>query len=273
MISFINSIINRANESTMLIQPRVRGKFERDTGDALAPFTRNEANTFHDDMLGQERQDNPIATGKQNPVIVASHTTESNEAIPPASFLNAEKKHSSESLLISEPPGKDHDGQQRVQRLSTDHKLVVQSFTSKKRESTKESNEINQFPSRNTQKLKTDDTGKESNVIKGHLKNDKMFSVSSLPLVHPQPLYPQPGSDTGADHKINHGQAPLKEHLLKRGSLLTDDFAPEKESIQTINVSIGRIEVRVSQPPAPDQFKSKKAPIPPMSLDEYLQKK
>ncbi len=69
------------------------------------------------------------------------------------------------------------------------------------------------------------------------------------------------------------GEVPQKANLKQPGTSFRQQKTPPVEHSQTINISIGRIEVRVSQPPAQLPLKSKNEGVAFMSLDEYLRKR
>lgn len=99
------------------------------------------------------------------------------------------------------------------------------------------------------------------------------------PGAHPEPT-PGPGHKLVAAAKLessvsrmSFARSPVAQHHLTSAAAGPGDSVTTPESKPTIRISIGRIEVRATTPPAPMPRAKTVQPAPTLSLDEYLKQR
>jgi len=288
MSSFINSIINRTFESTPLIQPRVRGKFEQDTFTSLSFFTNGSSETFANDERTPEISEKNAGKEKNISGVASAFTTKINESDVPVTLGNSFTSSRSKPSWISQLVSKDHYSNPESQHLATDNLIVPPHPVSEKIISNKkfvegQSDTIapSQSKSKNQdginlfEEIQAPDANEDHKTIRQNRNKQALPASDDQPAILPfSGLYKLPSLlKSGTNDYTRSENTFRKDDFIKRGNALTGESLPAIETTQTINISIGRVEVRVSQPPLQALPVPKKEGIAIMSLDEYLDKR
>jgi hypothetical protein len=264
MGSFINNLIDRSTESAQSVQPRLRGKFERDI---TSPdfFTGNDATTFGvgDQAETRDEQfpihhrkttvrlsilknltDEPADDTRQHRVSKSSqsNTTRIEDDITP------EKPRRFEPSYELRAPQNIHD------HISTERQVDNSDY-------------VQRHPNSKT----SADVDNQQKLVQPKKLNAHSTSLSKTP--DTKEIYKSLPVIKSAADLVAPAETPQKVHLKQPGASFRQQKKLPVEHPQTINISIGRIEVRVSQPSAQMPLKPKNEGVAVMSLDEYLRKR
>ena len=287
MNSFINSIINRAIESTQMIQPRVLGKFERDTNSSSTFVPDDSSETFQKGELTHALPGYRSGKESKIPDVASAFATKLVESVNPEISADPVKRPVLQPPLISKIDSKEKDNEQKRLTLKPDYKVIPpkpgsDNFFIQNESGNGQPNYLANLQF-NRRKSNSDVDSVQpaeeiyfSNKSEGHMtiKEDilqqELPASRVLPAVLPfKELYNSP-SMLSAAANFN---TPLKDDNRMGRSAFTSQSSTAIENTQTINISIGRVEVRVSQPPVQALAKPKKEGIAIMSLEEYLDKR
>lgn len=257
MSSFINNLIDRSIAPATDIQPRLRGKFER----AAAPsesFSGTEEFISNANAASQTAEEKPLQrTELVRQIQVTKLVEKHSEAISPLITQRPSQKSAEQSVPDART--------EKPSRFEPSYNLVV---PTQQRFEKAESNvyqhpkfqaaepSINPLPE-NKQQVSSyqPEVSPTSTIITKE-------SYKPLPVVKPTA---NNSFRIEPHQKTQQKQSPVAAFIQKQ----TAQASPSR----TINISIGRIEVRVSQPPASSPVKPKKEGVAIMGLDEYLQKR
>lgn len=247
MSSFINNLIDRSVSATKEIQPRLKGKFERSSTPS-ENFSVTEEFVSDTNRSSVEKSKN-IALKKKAETVPRPHNTIDSEkkslGIPPKKEQKPLQKTSTPDLPMESPLG-----------FIGLHNLIPSkqyelSYTN-----------INEQPKIIKHPINSDNENKQQQITTHQAVKEESPVIikevnTQLPVVKPI------ANNTS-------GIAPkLKSQQSSAISFQQKQLKPEAS--RTINISIGRIEVRVSQPPP--TTKPKRETVAIMGLDEYLQKR
>jgi hypothetical protein len=259
MGSFINNLIDRSTESAQSIQPRLRGKFERDI---TSPdfLTENDATTFDVDKTQDEQFPIRQAT-------TVSLSLFKNVVDEPAE--NTRQSRVSKPLQENTPQIKDDIAPEKPPRFKPPYELLTPQNIDEDAPAERHrhilrhpnaktsADEIHQGESRHAQIAPKNLQAPSTTLSK---TRDSKEIYKSLPVVNAATDLVAPAE--GA-----------QSHIKQPGTSFRQQKTSPSGHSQTINISIGRIEVRVSQSPAQSPLKPKTEGGPIMSLDDYLRKR
>jgi hypothetical protein len=267
MSSFINNLINRSVATETSIQPRLRGKFEQTA--ALS-----EISPGHNEIVSDRLHsvDETTIQPQRTDLIQRTHLTklieEHSEVIAPSVTKNFSQKNREQSIpdaKIERPP-----------RFEPSYNLVAQKSTQQQNSSEKNVESVRNVD----QQHNTQPDGAMISAIENNPQKvataPQASTITTKEVYQPSPLV-KPTTNNAFHIETNnafHIEQRQKARLSQSpvASFIQKNIAKPASS-RTINISIGRIEVRVSQPSVTYSEKPKKESVPIMGLDEYLQKR
>jgi hypothetical protein len=264
MGSFINNLIDRSTESAQSVQPRLRGKFERDI---TSPdfFTGNDATTFG---VGDQAE----TRDEQFPI----HHRTTTVGIPLLKNVVDEPAEDTRQFRVSKPLQantpqiKGDIAPEKPPRFEPSYELLapqnIHDDTSGERQ-VDNSNYVQRHPNSKT----SADVDNQQKLVQP--KKLKTLSTSLSKTPDTKEIYKSLPVVKSAADLVAPAEVPQKAHLKQPGPSIRQQKKLPVEHSQTINISIGRIEVRVSQPSAQLPLKPKNEGVAVMSLDEYLRKR
>ena len=265
MGSFINKLIDRSTESAQSIQPRLRGKFERDI---TSPdfFTGNDATTFD---VGE-----PEETQNEQFPIHRRATTVGISLLK--NVVDEDTRHSrvSKPLQTNTPPIKDDIAPEKPPRFEPSSELLAPQKIHEDSSAEKQVDNrdyVQKHPNIGT----SADEVRSDNSQRGQILPKKLQTPSSSLSKTPdtKEIYKSMPAVKAATDLVTPAEVQPKAHIKQPGASFRQQKTSPVRHTPTINISIGRIEVRVSQPPAQLPLKSKDEGVAIMSLDEYLRKR
>jgi hypothetical protein len=266
-MSFINNLIDRAAQSVSDIRPRLRGKFERDIT-ALDSFAENEKSAPD---VGE-----PIVAPDiilPMPPRRTEDQSQQNEGVPDEPALERRQPLSGSRLT---PPRQDEEPVQPVKRTRFEPSFNL--VDTGRAVGEQMPVEMPGAPGNSTYlnsavRAQSEHVNSESNTVRDIQPKDASPVLSIEPqkitvVKERQKDAPIPGPSRQSSTSEASPKAEFRQQVTPFMSR-----RPEVAVNTSINISIGRIEVRVSQPPAQLPSKPKAEGIPIMSLDEYLKKR
>jgi hypothetical protein len=252
MSSFINNLIDRSVAPATDIQPRLRGKFER----AAAPsksFNTEESASAVSGALQPSDENRLQRTDLVRKIHVTNLVENHSEEISPIITQRPWQKNQEQSLPDTKP--------ERSPRFEPSYNLVVptqQNFSEK--------NDSSVYQQPRSQPVNRDDENKQQ-VSTYQPEASPNSTTITKEVYKPLPVVKPTANNSfriEPNQKTQQKQSPVASFIQKQTA---------NSPSRTINISIGRIEVRVSQPPVSSPAKPKKEGVAIMGLDEYLQKR
>jgi len=279
MNSFINSLIYRSTEPVRSIQPRLRGKFENDFNSS-DHFAKSDKNSFDTAETNIDEFPAPRITTAVHASLFKNINADTAKDKPAENVVG---KNLTNSAALRSMPAiihyvKDEIKPNRPPRFEPSFKLVtpqdMPEQTSNERKSLKEDND-NTY--RNT--IRPVDEVKFPKDFGGvyqkkQATKEQTLPTPTVPIIFPasKEMYKPLTFIKAAPHYATPAEEPHTSHLKQKvASILYQKSTGQYN--QTFNISIGRVEVRVSQPSVQLPIKPKNEGIPIMSLDDYLQKR
>lgn len=250
-MSFINNLIERLTASATDIKPRLRGKFERSASPSESIeeiATGAPAQSTNETFIEPKRTE--LITRKQ----VIEERSE--KIVRPAKEIT-QKQIAEQPVPVAKP--------ERPSRFEPSHNLVVQAANVAQPNFYQDS--VHEQPKQAAHII-----NQNNEIIHQHVQHKPVISpVPSLitkEIHKPIPADKPTGNNIfriEPQQKAQQKQSPAAS-FIQRNTVKT-------EPSRTINISIGKIEVRVQQPPVQNTARPKKEGIPIMGLDEYLEKR
>jgi hypothetical protein len=257
MSSFINNLIDRSVAPATNIQPRLRGKFEQ-VAAASESFADNEEVTS---AGASQSTDETIIQPRRTELVRRTHVTkfieERSEQISPSLPKKVFQKDTEQSVPDMKA--------ERPQRFQPSYNVVVQ--TPQQDPSETNITNIYQQPKVIERVI---DPGNENKQSQAPAPQP---DASSSTIITKGVYKPQPVVKPIANNTFRIEPQQKVQPKQSRAASLIQRQTVQPAASRTINISIGRIEVRVSQPTAANAAKPKKEGIPIMGLDEYLQQR
>jgi len=264
MGSFINNLIDRSSESAQSIQPRLKGKFERDL---TSPdfFTGINETTF-DAREPAETQD------KQFPIDRRATTVRLSlfKNVIDEATENIGQSRVSKALQRNTPQIKDNIAPEKTPRFEQPCELlppqnIYEDTSAERQGDNKDYVQRNPNTKISTDELHSD--GRQQQIKPQSASNTPSKTADTKKIYKSQPVV-NAATDLMAPVEI-----PAKANTKQPGPSFRQQKTSAVGHAQTVNISIGRIEVRVSQSSAQSPLKTKNKGVAIMSLDEYLRKR
>lgn len=256
MSSFISNLIDRSIAPATDIQPRLRGKFEQ----AAAPSESFSVNEEIASSGASQSADETTTPPQRTELVRRTHVTkfieERSEEISPSIKQKPSQKDTEQSVPDAKP--------ERPSRFQPSYNVIVQA----PEQDSSETNITNIYQQSKVVEHVID----PNNENKQQQASTPQPDVSSSTIITKEVYKPLPVVKPIANNTFRvEPQQKLQPKQSPAASFIQRQTAKPEPS-RTINISIGRVEVRVSQPAAA-AAKPKKEGIPIMGLDEYLQQR
>jgi hypothetical protein len=280
MTTFVSSLISRINKTDGGIQPRLRGKFERDTH-SPAFIPEQEGDTGLVVGPAPAVQDKEPAIKSRIPGIASELNAPSNAAARQAQQEGSPEPSTSVPSWSIRQVNRAHFREQKLQGAEPDYKRmplppVSESPFGKSRKIAGGEVTTEGYSGKFSQELHSGNAGGAAGQP-AQIRPEQAFPGSSVLLVDlpvAERDQQRPAVKPSSGYQAGSVPAPGKENLKNTGLRFMNAEAKQTgEPSQTINISIGRVEVRVSPPAAQMQPKQKKEGLAIMTLDEYLSKR
>lgn len=275
MISFISSLIDRILEPAHSVQPRIHGRFEQTPG----PFYSFDAGQ---EQLSPDEQ-SPATEGRpvpksSDPIVQTASVTIPGTSTGPSSTSYSTSLQET-AMAGNQPPEKHHPAKQDAPLPQAIYPSVPS-----QQDATGEINEKGLQHRKEFSRITPAGKSMEQpyppiaaypgSPAKQPNEHQK-FPAAVLPAVSSKNKPPanQAGVNPVPDNTMPIRQLPTMAEGGGSGWQRQRGRTSAGQPAQTINISIGRIEVRVSHSPAPAESKSKNDSLSVMSLDEYLTRK
>jgi hypothetical protein len=267
MGSFVNNLVDRSTESTQSIRPRLRGKFERDI---TSPdfFTGNDATTF----IGEpaETQDEQFPIRRRGTTVGISLL----KNIIDESVEDTRQLRISKPLPANTPPIKDDITPEKPPRFEPSYELFAPQNMYEHASAERQGDTSNYVQTHPNTKISADEV-RQDDSRQAQILPKKLHAPSTTPAKarNTKEIYKSLPVVKAAPDLVAPAEVPPKAHIKQPSASLRQEKTSPVGHSQTINISIGRIEVRVSQPPGQLPLKPKSEGVAIMSLDEYLRKR
>ena len=253
-MNFINNLITRSISPASDIQPRLRGLFEpNDTGNAKGIQQIN----FSERFLNDNRDESNDVPGTPPQQSFNSYRSRLNDI---TNLFNSRLKEP-----LNESNEKEGNLLHARQRFQPDHKIVVLNETDGSTENDPVRYNGNVVPVSGDKKNLTD---KPTANISAEKKIQNPAFSQTLVTTEKSSGMVKPASDY-----LKRPELSLNSNKKNEANSLMHPQAPGAATGQMINIEIGRIEIRVSQPPVIKQEKKGKEGPFVMNLEEYLDKR
>ena len=276
MTGFINSLIQRTTGATQIVLPRLRGRFERDT--VYKPMDPgDDRNAFETDEQKSDAEKFPESrnrTPDPRSPLKSTVTPEPSEPrpnqlqdrptllLPPESRLDTTAPHEAKS----------------PDRLETNHSVVPPQPTP---DTATFAQPLKSIPTdrrqiENPAEMKdTRETGDDHAAVKERRMASGLYAAPVLPFVAPSQEGPTQAfpTKTVTESQVQSTKAPATESFRSIDRSFQDRSSSSNKPAPSVNISIGRIDLRVTAASGPAQEKPKPERAGIISLDEYLHKK
>lgn len=259
MSSFINNLIDRSVAPATSIQPRLRGKFER-TAAPSESFAGTEEFASTGDLQSSDETIQPQRTELVRRTHVTKFVEERSEEISPSIKQRPSQKDAEQSAPDANA--------ERTPRFQPSYSLVVQTPGDSSEKNVTNVTNIYQQPKTVERVISPDNENRQQQASSYQPDVSSTSTIVTKEVYKPLPVVKPTANNSfriEPPQKAQQKQSPV-------ASFINRNIAKTEPS-RTINISIGRIEVRVSQPPVASPAKPKKEGVAIMGLEEYLQKR
>ena len=266
MGSFINNLVDRSTESAQSIRPRLRGKFERSitspdffTGDGATTFNIGEPAETQDEQFPNRRRRTTVGISLLKNII-------------------DESAEDSRQFRISKPlqantPIKDDIPPEKPPRFEPSYELFAPQNMYEHASAERQGDTSNYVQTHPNTKISADEVRQDDSRQAQILPKKLHAQLTTQSTRDTKEIYKSLPVVKAATDLVAPAEVPPKAHIKQPGTSFRQQKTSPVGHSKTINISIGRIEVRVSQPPGQLPLKPKAEGVAIMSLDEYLRKR